>query len=157
MTIDVPCPLWVISDGRADDVRFVPKADSCTAAKRYSISSLAVASSCGSILRPSDLAVLRLTTNMNLLGCTDIDLAKRKAAKLAALKLVWRARLEVLLFVVDQNRTALRNCCPESKKRTRTRYRCFIIWDNSVTVGSLPFGVNVLMITGIPCDSVLVS
>ena len=89
MTIDVPCPLWVISDGRADDVRFVPKADSCTAAKRYSISSLAVASSCGSILRPSDLAVLRLTTNMNLLGCTDIDLAKRKAAKLAALKLVW--------------------------------------------------------------------
>jgi len=93
MTIDVPCPLWVISDGRADDVRFVPKADSCTAAKRYSISSLAVASSCGSILRPSDLAVLRLTTNMNLLGCTDIDLAKRKAAKLAALKLVW-IRLE---------------------------------------------------------------
>jgi hypothetical protein len=30
---------------------------------------------------------------MNLLGCTDIDLAKRKAAKLAALKLVW-IRLE---------------------------------------------------------------
>ena len=107
------------------------------------------------------MAVLRLTTNMNLLGCTDIDLAKRKAAKLAALKLVW-IRLEEHVwrscsFVVDQNRTALRNCCPESKKRTRTRYRCFIIWDNSVTVGSLPFGVNVLMITGIPCDSVLVS
>ena len=50
---------------RDRDVHFVPKADSCTAAKRYSISSLAVASSCGSILRPSDLAVLRLTTKMN--------------------------------------------------------------------------------------------
>jgi hypothetical protein len=27
--------------------------------------------------------------------------------------------------------------------------------DNSATVGSLPFGVNVLTITGIPCDSML--
>jgi len=32
-----------------------------------------------------------------------------------------------------------------------------IILDNSATVGSLPFGVNVLTITGIPCDSCLLS
>ena len=67
------------------NVCFVPKADSCTAAKRYSISSLAVASSCGSILRPSDLAVLRLTTNMNLLGCKT-----GKSAGLAPLR-TWPA------------------------------------------------------------------
>ena len=39
----------------------------------------------------------------------------------------------------------------------RSRYDCPIILDNSATVGSLPFGVTILMITGIPCDSCLVS
>jgi hypothetical protein len=38
----------------------------------------------------------------------------------------------------------------------RYGYSVDIILDNSATVGSLPFGVNVLMITGIPCDSCLV-
>ena len=37
------------------------------------------------------------------------------------------------------------------------RYRGSIRLDNSATVGSLPFGVNVLTITGTPCDSCLVS
>ena len=38
-----------------------------------------------------------------------------------------------------------------------SRYDCPIILDNSATVGSLPLGVIQLTITGIPCDSCLVS
>src|SRR5262249_35653340 len=39
--------------------------------------------------------------------------------------------------------------------KRRSRYDCPIILDNSATVGSLPFGVTILMITGIPCDGCL--
>jgi hypothetical protein len=50
----------------------VPKADilSCGRDSRYSITSSAPASSCGGIASPSVLAVLRLMTSSNLLGCT---------------------------------------------------------------------------------------
>ena len=81
----------------------------------------------------------------------DDQVRKRKAAELAALKLDWtrkleEARWEVMLLDLDQYRS-VRPCC----------YCCSNILDISATVGSLPFGVNVLTITGIPCDSCLVS
>src|ERR1700738_1731198 len=47
-------------------------ADSCTTAKKkhgYSITSSAIARSCGGILRPSALAVLALMTNSTLVDC----------------------------------------------------------------------------------------
>src|SRR5262249_51239611 len=54
---------------------------------------------------------------------TDADLAERKAAELAALKLV-RNKLEehvarFAVFDLDQNRSALVDCCPENAKTTR--------------------------------------
>src|SRR5215831_6275461 len=54
------------------DVRLVPKADICAAGKMtaYSITSSASASTPGGIVRASALAVLRLITNSNLVGCT---------------------------------------------------------------------------------------
>ena len=56
--------------GAARDVRFGPKADSCTAAKNvYSITSSAMAITPGGMVRPSDLAVLRLITRSYLVGC----------------------------------------------------------------------------------------
>jgi hypothetical protein len=53
-------------------VRFVPKADMvrCGERHRYSITSSAVASSSGGMLRPNALAVLRLITNSNFADCT---------------------------------------------------------------------------------------
>src|SRR5262249_22963124 len=51
------------------DVRFVPKADSCSAAKiPYSISSSASDINEAGIVSPSVLAVVRLITNSNLVG-----------------------------------------------------------------------------------------
>ena len=53
-------------------VRFGPKADSCIAAKkgdRYSITSSARASNVGGTDKPSALAVVRLMTRSNLVGC----------------------------------------------------------------------------------------
>ena len=53
------------------DVRFVPKADSCTAQNsRYSITSSAVASSAVGISKPSIMAVVRLIANSNLFACS---------------------------------------------------------------------------------------
>ena len=54
------------------DVRFVPKADilRCGTERRYSITSSAVASSSGGMLRPNAVAVLRLITNSNLADST---------------------------------------------------------------------------------------
>ena len=51
--------------------RFVPEPDSCTAAKthRYSTTSLAVICMISGTVRPSALAVLRLITSSNLVGC----------------------------------------------------------------------------------------
>ena len=50
-------------------VRFVPKADSCTAAKSsYSITASAVVSSDGGMVRPSALAAFRLITSSYLVG-----------------------------------------------------------------------------------------
>jgi hypothetical protein len=51
--------------------RVVPEPDSCTAANkdRYSITSSALACSIRGTARPSDLAVLRLITSSNLVGC----------------------------------------------------------------------------------------
>src|SRR6516165_9668405 len=81
---------------------------------------------------------------------------RERAANSAALKLVRnkvrRARLEVMLFDLDQNRSALGNCCTRSKTTTRTRYCCSIILDNSAIVGSLPFGVNPLTTAGKTCE-----
>src|SRR6516162_957732 len=87
-------------------------------------------------------------------------LAKRKAAELAALKLV-RSKLEehvgrFMLFDLDHNRSALGTCRTRSNTTTRTRYCCPIILDNSAAVGSLPFGVNPLTTPGRTCDSCLV-
>ena len=50
------------------DVRFVPKADilRCGKERRYSITSSAIASTPGGIVRPSALAVFALMTNSNL-------------------------------------------------------------------------------------------
>src|SRR5215468_1052749 len=58
--------------GAATNVRYGPKADSCSAAKFhfYSITSSARASSDGGTVRPSALAVLRLITSSNLVGCS---------------------------------------------------------------------------------------
>jgi hypothetical protein len=52
-------------------VRFVPKADKvhCIKIVCYSITSSAVASSVGGTVSPSALAVLRLITSSNLVGC----------------------------------------------------------------------------------------
>ena len=82
------CPLWVISGHLqckmrmsalppiADikrtgcDVRFVPLATNAPQQMmRYSITSSAIASTPDGIARPSVLAVLRLITNSNLVGC----------------------------------------------------------------------------------------
>jgi len=54
------------------NVRFVPKADilRCGKEHRYSITSSARASSAGGISRPMVLAVFRLRTRSNLVGCT---------------------------------------------------------------------------------------
>src|SRR6516165_3483343 len=58
-------------DERDRHVRYVPKADLCTAAKAaYSITSSACTRSDGGNLRPSAFAVLRLTTSSNLVGCS---------------------------------------------------------------------------------------
>jgi hypothetical protein len=79
---------------------------------------------------------------------------KRKAAELAALKLGLNdARLEEHVgkscsLIWIKIAVSGRSFC---------YYSCSIILDNSATVGSLPFGVNLLTITGIPCDSCLVS
>jgi hypothetical protein len=56
----------------AGDVRFVPKADSCSAAKQhpYSITSWACAMSAGGSSRPSALAVVRFMMKSNLVGCS---------------------------------------------------------------------------------------
>jgi hypothetical protein len=53
-------------------VRKVPITDICSAANRisYSITSSAIASSVFGMAMPNALAVLRLTTNSNLVGCT---------------------------------------------------------------------------------------
>jgi hypothetical protein len=53
------------------DVEAAILADSCTTAKNhgYSITSSAIARSCGGILRPSALAVLLLMTNSTLVDC----------------------------------------------------------------------------------------
>jgi hypothetical protein len=58
-------------NGHDRDVRFGPKADSCATANSplYSITSSAVASSDDGTVRPSVLAVLRLITSSNLVGC----------------------------------------------------------------------------------------
>jgi hypothetical protein len=74
------CPLYppkADTNCGSRNVRFVPQADSCTAAKsRYSITSSAVASSDVGIVRPSIFAVLRLTASSNLVGCsTGISVA----------------------------------------------------------------------------------
>src|SRR6516162_714680 len=80
------CLLWVISghslrfarcpvSPKADissvlcDVCFVPKADSCTAAKEIIIRSPRRPINAGGTLRPSALAVLRLRTSSNFVGC----------------------------------------------------------------------------------------
>jgi hypothetical protein len=56
--------------GRRLDVRFVPKADSCTATTDvYSITASARATTAGGISSPMALAVFRLMTNSNLVGC----------------------------------------------------------------------------------------
>jgi hypothetical protein len=65
------------------DVRFVPKADvlRCGEERRYSITSSAVASSLSGTAKPSALAVLRLMTSSNLVGCStgnSAGLAPRK-------------------------------------------------------------------------------
>src|SRR5205823_677311 len=54
------------------EVRFVPEADSCSVAKdRYSITSSASDKNDSGIVRPSALAVFRLTTTSNFVGyCT---------------------------------------------------------------------------------------
>jgi hypothetical protein len=54
------------------EVRFVPQTDSCIAARKiiYSITSSALVSSVVGIVRPSALAVLRLITSSNLVGCS---------------------------------------------------------------------------------------
>ena len=84
-----PCPLWVKSRHSAatfvmsalppkadigstcQDVRFVPKADILHCGRDcYSITSSARASSVGGISRPSALAVVRLMTRSNLVGCS---------------------------------------------------------------------------------------
>jgi hypothetical protein len=56
---------------RDGDVRYVTQADSCTAAKYvcYSITSSAMESTTGGIVRPRALAVFRLITKSNLVGC----------------------------------------------------------------------------------------
>src|SRR5258708_6072486 len=51
-------------------VCFVPEADSCSATRRYSITSSARASNEGGTVRPSALAVLRLITSSYLVGCS---------------------------------------------------------------------------------------
>ena len=79
---------------------------------------------------------------------TDADLAKRKAAESAALKLGWN-KLEERIG---------ESCSLISIKIAvsgRRGYCCPIILDNSATVGSLPFGVNPLITPGITCDSCL--
>src|SRR6476646_3146045 len=48
----------------------VPEADSCSATRRYSITSSARASNEGGTVRPSALAVLRLITSSYLVGCS---------------------------------------------------------------------------------------
>jgi transposase len=61
----------VFSDAKRLLQQYLPKADLCIAAKdHYSITSSAVASTDGGIVRPSAVAVLRLSTNSNLVGCT---------------------------------------------------------------------------------------
>src|SRR5262249_30585314 len=62
--------------GANRDVRFGPKADSCTAPKNYSITSSARPSTAGGITRPSALAVLRLITSSYLVGAPRGGLSK---------------------------------------------------------------------------------
>src|SRR3979490_751379 len=65
-------------DRQVRQVRLGPQSDSCTATNNahgcnesiYSITSSARASSIGGTSRPSALAVLRLITNSNLVGCS---------------------------------------------------------------------------------------
>jgi hypothetical protein len=79
---------------------------------------------------------------------SDADLAKRKAAESAALKLGWN-KLEERIG---------ESCSLISIKIAvsgRRGYCCPIILDNSATVGSLPFGVNPLITPGRTCDSCL--
>src|SRR5262245_711586 len=82
--------------------QFVPRADSCIAANyahprcviqslRHSITSSAWASSVGEIVRPSALAVLRLMTRSNLVGCSI-----GKSPGLAPLR-IWSARIAARL------------------------------------------------------------
>src|SRR5215471_12462051 len=54
------------------DVRFVPKADilHCRIERRYSITSSAIASTPGGMVRPSALAVFEFMTSSNLVGCS---------------------------------------------------------------------------------------
>ena len=64
-------------------VRFMPKADICSAAnKSYSITSSAATSSLSGTARPSILAVPVLMTNSNLVDCTT-----GKSAGLAPLRM----------------------------------------------------------------------
>src|SRR5215472_409160 len=58
-------------DHRGRDVRFVPKADivRCGERRRYSMTSSAIASTPGGIVRASALAVLRLIASSSLVGC----------------------------------------------------------------------------------------
>src|SRR6516165_9467989 len=66
-------------------VRFVPKADKVHRSKKrcYSITSSAIESSPGGIVRPSALAVLRLMTNSNL-----VDRIIGKSAGLAPFRIL---------------------------------------------------------------------
>jgi hypothetical protein len=83
---------------------------------------------------------------------------KERAADLAALKLVRTLRVEEHVWgsrSLMSIKIAAR--LPREQEATAGRYCFSIIWDNSATVGSLPFGVKLLTITGIPCDSCLVS